>query len=214
MTGTPYPHATRTAYDGMATPYAEQVGNSLAGRPLDRAMVAAFAELVRDAGGGPVGDLGCGPGLTTGHLHELGLDAFGVDLSPEMIALARRAHPDLRFAEGSMTDLDLADGTLAGILAWYSVIHTPPELLPVVLAEFHRVLAPGGHLLLGFFQTDDDSPRLAEPFDHRVTLAYRLSPSRLAELLDEAGFVELARVRREPVDGERFRQGHLLVRKR
>jgi SAM-dependent methyltransferase len=179
--------------------------------PLERAMLTAFAELVQAQNAGPVADLGCGPGQLTAHLHALGLTAFGIDLSAEMVALARRAHPDLRFDEGSMTALDLADGVLGGILASYSIIHTPPRLLPVVFTEFQRVLAPGGHLLLGFFAGDDPRPR---EFDHKVTLAYRWSPDSLAELLRQAGFVEVARLRREPHEGERqFQQAQLLVRK-
>jgi trans-aconitate methyltransferase len=45
---------------------------------------------VQTADVGPVADVGCGPGNVTAHLHTLGLTAFGVDLSPEMVGLARR----------------------------------------------------------------------------------------------------------------------------
>jgi SAM-dependent methyltransferase len=143
-------------------------------------------------------------------VHALGPATFGIDLSSAMIALARQAHPDLRFDVGSMSALDLADGVLGGILALYSVIHTQPRHLPVVFTEFHRALAPGGHLLLGFFAGDDPLP---QEFDHKVTLAYRWSPDSLADLLRQAGFVEVARLLREPREGERFQQAHLLVRK-
>ena len=102
------------------------------------------AELVRAGGNGPVADVGCGPGWVTAILARLGLDAFGVDLSPRTIALARRTHPHLRFEVGSMLALDLADGSLGGLLACYSIIHVPWELRPKLFAEFHRVLAPGG----------------------------------------------------------------------
>jgi SAM-dependent methyltransferase len=201
---------TGAAYDAVATLYAELFSNALDTRPLERALLAAFAELTLTRNAGPVADIGCGPGHVTAHMHALGPTTFGIDLSSEMIALARRAHPDLRFDEGSMTALDLADGVLGGILALYSVIHMPPHQLPAVFAEFHRVLAPGGHLLLGFFGGDDPSP---QPFDHKVTLAYRWSPDSLADLLSQAGFVEVARLIREPYEGERFHQAHLLVRK-
>lgn len=201
---------TRAAYDAVADLYAQLFGDMLATRPLERALLAAFAELVRTDNAGPVADIGCGPGHLTAHLHSLGLTAFGIDLSPAMIGLARSAHPDLRFDEGSMTALDLADGVLGGILASYSVIHTPPEQLPAVFTEFHRVLAPGGHLLLGFFGGDDPLP---QEFDHKVALAYRWSPDSLADLLRRAGFLEVARLRREPQEGERFHQAQLLARK-
>ncbi|WP_089952549.1 class I SAM-dependent DNA methyltransferase [Lentzea xinjiangensis] len=204
-------HDTRAAYDAVAGLYAELFSDVLTTLPLERAMLAAFAELVSAQGAGPVADLGCGPGHVTAHLDGLGVEAFGVDLSPEMVALAREAHPHLRFDEGSMTALDLADGVLGGILAYFSVIHTPPRDLPVVFAEFARVLAPGGHVLLGFFAGDDPVP---QPFDHKVALAYRWAPDSIADLVRQAGFAEVARVQREPHDGERpFRQALLLARK-
>ncbi|MBK1785483.1 class I SAM-dependent methyltransferase [Prauserella cavernicola] len=185
--------------------------NALETLPLERAMLGAFAELVQAQDAGPVADLGCGPGHLTAHLNELGQNTFGIDLSSEMIALARQAHPELRFDEGSMAALDLPDGALGGILAFYSVIHTPPRQLPAVFTEFHRVLAPGGYLLLGFFAGDDPLP---QEFDHKVALAYRWSPDSLADLLREAGFVDVARLVREPHENERQFQGaQLLVRK-
>ncbi len=116
-----YLRTTRAAYDSVAVDYAERFSAGLAAKPLDRALLAAFAELVQAAGAGPVADLGCGPGHVTAHLHALGLTAFGVDLSPVMIALARQAYPGLRFDEGSMTALDLTDGFLGGIVSRYSI---------------------------------------------------------------------------------------------
>jgi SAM-dependent methyltransferase len=203
-------HGTRAAYDAVASLYAELFSNVLEALPMERALLAAFAELVQAHDAGPVADIGCGPGHVTAHLHALGLATFGIDLSSEMVTLARQAHPDLRFDEGSMTELDLGDGVLGGILASYSFIHTPPQQLPIVFTEFERVLAPGGYLLLGFFAGDDPLP---QEFDHKVTLAYRWSPDSLAELLRQNGFVEVARLLREPRESERFQQAHLLVRK-
>jgi SAM-dependent methyltransferase len=91
-----------------------------------------------------VADVGCGPGYVTRHLHDLGVDAFGIDLSPEMIAIARHDHPDLGFEVGSMTDLPLADSSLGGVLAFWSVIHIPDSAVPGVFEEFRRVLRPDG----------------------------------------------------------------------
>ena len=129
--------ATRRSYDAVASTYAALFGDELAGKPLDRALLAAFAETVS----GPVADLGCGPGHVTAHLHGLGCAAFGVDLSPEMVAVARRTYPAVSFSLGDMTRLDITSGSLGGIVAFYSIIHLPPDLLPVALAEFARVLA-------------------------------------------------------------------------
>ncbi|MDJ0346190.1 class I SAM-dependent methyltransferase [Streptomyces sp. H10-C2] len=213
MTEPSYLSATRAAYDIVAVDYAELLRTELAAKPLDRAMLATFAELVEATGTGPVADLGCGPGRVTAHLDALGLSAFGVDLSPEMVVVARRDHPDLRFDEGSMTALDLADGVLAGIVAWYSIIHTPPERLPVVFAEFHRVLAPGGHLLLAF-QVGDERRHFEQAYGHAVSLdAYRLPPDWVEELLSQAGFAVHARLLREPERAEKNQQAYLMARK-
>ncbi|WP_030154750.1 class I SAM-dependent methyltransferase [Glycomyces sp. NRRL B-16210] len=205
--------STREGYDAAAQEYAERFKHSLRDHPFDRAMIGAFAELVQ-ASGLPVIDIGCGPGYVTEHLRELGLPVRGVDLSPEMVALARRDHPEIEFSVGEMTALDVPDGGLGGLFSRSSIIHTPPERLPETFAAFHRMLATGGHLLL-CFQADDEASELAQPFDHAVALAYRLSVGGVAGLLREAGFSEVARQvvapDEDPIRG--FHYCHLLVRK-
>ncbi|MFE6164770.1 class I SAM-dependent methyltransferase [Streptomyces sp. NPDC056486] len=206
--------ATREGYDAAALTYAQLFSDSLRDSPLDRAILGAFAEAVSANGGGQVADLGCGPGHITAYLVELGLSAFGVDTSPAMIELAREASPGLRFDVGSMDALNITDGELGGVLSRWSVIHTPPPELPAILTEFHRVLAPGGHLLIGFSASDDPS-HPTQVFDHAVAPAYRWWPDHLAALLRESGLAEAARMIREPepTDRRQFRAIHLLARK-
>lgn len=199
---------TRTAYDGIAEQYAALFTAEFLERPLDLAMLNAFGQLTR--GSGPVADLGCGPGHLTGHLRSLGCDAWGADLSPEMVRLARAAHPGVRFEEVSMTELEVPDGSLGGVLAWYSLIHLPPDEVPGLLARFHRMLAPGGHLMLGFFASDTAE---CVPFDHKVTLAHRWPIDRMAAVAEAAGFAEVGRMRREAHEGERHRHGRLVLRR-
>ncbi|MGH3251900.1 MAG: class I SAM-dependent methyltransferase [Trebonia sp.] len=203
---------TREAYDAAAPAYAQLFRDTLRDSPLDRAILGAFAEVV--GAGRQVADLGCGPGHITAYLDELGLAAFGVDASPAMIKLARQAYPGLRFDVGSMAALTIADGVLGGVLSRWSVIHTPPRELPVILAELHRVLAPGGHLLVGFSASDDPA-HPTQVFDHAVAPAYRWWPDRLAALLRECGLAEVARMVREPqpADRRQFQEIQLLARK-
>ncbi len=208
-----YLTATRTAYDTVAVDYEEQLRTSLAGSPLERVMLAAFAELVLTAGAGPVADLGCGPGRATGYLASLGLDVFGVDLSPTMVEVARGAHPGVRFEVGSMMALDVPDGALGGVVAWYSIIHTPPELLPLVFAEFARVLAPGGHLALGF-QVGDERVHVEHAYGHEVSVyAYRLAPAHIVELMRGCGLDLVAQLVSEPGPTGKTPQASLLARK-
>ena len=202
---------TAAAYDAFSARYAEFVKGELDALPLDRAVLAAFAEHVRAGEGGLVADLGCGQGRIAAHLAGLGLDVAGLDLSPALIEIARATYPALRFETGSMHALPWGDATLAGIVSWYSVIHAAPGDVPGYLAEFGRVLKPGGHLLAAFFEAVNE-PVTAH--GHAVTPAYRWPVDALAALADEAGFTEVGRMSREPRDGERCRRGHLLLRRR
>ncbi|MGW9447242.1 class I SAM-dependent DNA methyltransferase [Streptomyces sp. NPDC055632] len=177
-------------------------------------MIAGFVEEVERAGGPrTIADLGCGTGRVTSHLRSLGADAFGVDLSPGMVAVARETCPGVRFEVGSTTALDLPDASLGGVLSWYATVHMPEDELTASFAEFHRVLAPGGRLLVAF-KVGDERVRLERAYGHEVALdVYRRSPDRVAELLAAAGLVESARLVREPDPEEKTPQGFLLARK-
>jgi SAM-dependent methyltransferase len=202
---------TRAAYDTVAVSYEQMLRDLLAASPWDRAMLDTFAELVGPAAA--VADLGCGPGRITGYLAGLGLDVFGVDLSPGMIDVARRTHPGLRFEVGSMAELPVADASLAGAVAWYSIIHTPPERLGAVFGEIARVLAPGGVLALGF-QVGDERKHISQGYGHGVSLdAYRLRPEFITGLMADAGLAEQARLVRQAEPPESTPQAYLIARK-
>jgi SAM-dependent methyltransferase len=192
---------TRASYDADAAGYAEKVAGLLEGHAFLRASLALFADLVRDAGGGSVADVGCGPGYVTRHLHDLGVDAFGTDLSSEMIAIARRDHPDLRFEVGTMTDLDLADHSVAGVIAFWSVIHIPDDVVPTVFAEFGRVLRPGGPLLVGF-HVGDETIHTSQGYTGRPISvdSHRRTPQRVSDWLRDAGFTIDAELLMRPDD--------------
>ena len=180
---------TRTSYDTVAVAYADQVRNALSELQYLRAALTLFADSLRAAGGGLVADVGCGPGHITAYLHELGLDAFGVDLSPGMIDVARRDHPHLRFEVGSMTNLNLQAASLTGLLAWQSLIHIPDNEVPTVFEQFHRALRPGGLLQL-LFHTGDRSRLKTEGYGGHPMKVYvhRRQPDKVATWLRDIGF--------------------------
>ncbi|GAA4064866.1 class I SAM-dependent DNA methyltransferase [Nonomuraea soli] len=186
--------ATRDSYDAVAADYAEKFRDELAATPIERGLLAAFAEEAV----GAVLDVGAGPGGVTAYLHGLGADVSGLDLSPRMVELARRAHPGVRFEVGSMTAIARGDRSLGGLVAWYSIIHVPDERLPEVFAEFRRVLAPGGRVALAF-QVGDTTRHLTEAFGRDISLSTRLRPvERVAGLLDAAGLPVDVRMVRSP----------------
>ncbi|MET3805978.1 SAM-dependent methyltransferase [Nakamurella sp. UYEF19] len=188
----------RESYDTVAASYTDLVRSAVADQPLVRASLAFFVGLVRGSIG-PVVDMGCGPGHFTAHLQDQGLDAFGIDLSPAMITIARREHPGLRFEVGSMTDPDLPDSSVAGVLAFYSVIHVPDEAIPGVLRHFHRILRPDGVALLGFHVGDEHRIKTEGYGGHRMNLPLDLRPmDRMTGWLRDAGFGIEAQILLEP----------------
>ncbi|MFE3798674.1 class I SAM-dependent methyltransferase [Nocardia tengchongensis] len=179
----------RMSYDRVATTYADLTRHLLDQTPEERSALASFADIVRAQGGGLVADVGCGAGRITAHLRRLDVDVFGIDLSPRMIDVARRDHPGIRFEVGSMTNLALADASIAGLVAWYSLIHVPDDELGSVFDHFRRVLRPGGPLLLGFHIGDDSQVKTQGYGGHPIHLhVHRRQHSRMRTWLDDAGF--------------------------
>ncbi|MGZ6734000.1 MAG: class I SAM-dependent methyltransferase [Nocardioides sp.] len=192
------------AYDGRAEEYIDLLGSLDQMADTDRATILAW----RDSVEGRIVDAGCGPGHWTDLLCDGGRrDVVGLDASRSFIAAARRRFQQPSFARGDLAALPFAAGSVGGVLAWFSIIHTPPDDVSGQLRELARVLAPGGALLLGFF---DGEPRTR--FDHAVTAAYYWSADALADLLAPLGLdVEQSASRQDP--GAR-RYGHLVARHR
>jgi hypothetical protein len=98
-----------------------------------------------------------------------------------------------------MTELDIADASLAGLIAWWSLIHISDESLPDVLGHFHRALRPGGLLQIGFHVGEGSRLKTEGYGGHpmKVTV-YRRQPAQMAELLRRAGFSIEAQMLLEP----------------
>ncbi|AEK37323.1 putative methyltransferase [Corynebacterium variabile DSM 44702] len=171
--------STRAAYSARAAEYAELLGS------IDHAAAPDINRITEWARGisGPVLDVGCGAGQWTQLLTDLGCEAEGIDPVPEFIDIAQDTHPDITFWVGRAEDLGVPDGSLGGVLAWYSLIHTDPSLISDALTEFARCVRPGGRLALGFFT----GPSL-EPFDHAITTAWFWPVEQLQRKVEEAGF--------------------------
>ena len=175
----------RENYDRLAEEYARHVYDELAHKPADRALLDSFAAATK--GRGAICDLGCGPGHVARYLHDAGADVFGLDLSPQMLMQARRLNPQLRFVQGDMTALPLADAGLAGVTAFYAIVNLPPETLPRVFSEMARVLQPDGLALLAF-HVGDEKLDVKEIWGQAITMNFHLlDPAKISAGLVEAG---------------------------
>ena len=187
MTDTPADlEAVRTSYDAVADNYVAMRMGQLGHEPWLRAALSAFAEQVRDVG--PVLDAGCGPGDASAYLHGLGVDVSGIDLSPAMVAHARRRFPDLSFEAKSVTDVDLTPDSLGGVLGWWSWFNLPREILPQVVATMARALRSGGQLLVATHCGDGSVARTSGYGDVPVRWTTHLyTPEELTAVITAAG---------------------------
>ena len=205
------PQGVRSAYDEVAETYARRHPGTGPESRLELAVLEDFAERV---GGGTVLDAGCGTARISRFLAERGCRVVGVDLSPRMLAVARRDHPEVPVCRGSLRALPVANASVDGVLLWYSVIHTEPERRPVVLREAARVVRPGGHVLLGFQHgagVVDVSERYREMGHEVRLLRYRFTADELAAELAVVGLAEVTRLVRAAGPDERDDQAALMA---
>jgi ubiquinone/menaquinone biosynthesis C-methylase UbiE len=205
----------RHAYDTVAEDYASHLPDTRAEAALDLAMVDAFAEAVTSGDDVRVLDAGCGAGRMSRYLAEHGCLVEGVDLSSRMVDRARRDHHDLAFTVGSLTDLPYADDQFAGVMLWYSIIHTPPAGQARVFAEAARVLRPAGHLLVGF-QSGHGTRDVSGAYlrrGHEIHLERHLyTADHVASQIKAAGLSEVCRLVRRAQGNEKDDQGVLLAK--
>lgn len=192
----------RASYDSAAQAYAEHLAAELEHKPLDRHLLNRFAEAVR--GRGPVADLGCGPGHVAGYLHAQGVDVFGIDLSPEMVRVASGLNPGLAFQVGDMKQLEIPAGSLAGAVAFYSIVHFSLAELGPVFQQVRRALAPGGLALLAF-HVGDQWVHVDDLFGVPVALDFRFHlPDQVVDALRSAQLAVIEHVEREPYEGAEY----------
>jgi SAM-dependent methyltransferase len=203
----------QASYDKVAGEYVKRIYNELEHKPLDRQLLDQFAESMR--GRGRVCDLGCGPGHVAAYLGGRGVDVCGIDLSPAMVAEARRLNPCIQFEQGDMLSLRVADEAWAGIVAFYSIIHINREEVTRALLELRRVLRPDGLLLLAF-HIGEEVLHLDEWWGEQVAVDFIFfRPNEMEGYLKSAGFVVDKIIEREPYEGFEHpsRRAYIFARK-
>jgi SAM-dependent methyltransferase len=184
----------------VADAYARRYFHELHAKPADCALLDRFAVSVH--GRGEVCDMGCGPGHIARRLRDSGANVFGLDISPRMVKRARILNPDISFRVGDMAALDLPDGWLAGIVAFYAIVNTPRDSLPTVFREMKRVLQPRGLLLLSF-HVGDEVVRPDELLGHPNSMDFFFfQPDAITKILEKAGFGIEDVVERDPYSPE------------
>lgn len=204
--------SVRDSYDSAARAYADHLFTELEQKPLDRHLLNRFAEDTRDRG--LVVDLGCGPGHVSKYLREQGVSVIGVDLSAEMIRVAGHLSPEIDFRVGDMCRLDFDDASLAGVVAFYSIVHFDSAELGAVFREMHRVLRQDGLVLISF-HIGDQVLHVEDLFGVPVSLDFRFHiPGEVIEALRRAHFHVVEKVEREPYAGAEYpsRRCYLLAR--
>ena len=190
----------RSAYDLASGAYAEAFIDELRQKPRDRELLRQFASSI--APGQKVLDLGCGPGHTTHHLRSLGLTPAGIDISPKMIATANSLFPQVAFSVGDFCQLSHEDESVAGILAFYCIVHLSPDQLGQAVREMYRALSYGGILLLSF-HVGTETIQTDSFLNTGATLEFALfSVSQVQSALTEAGFASVEIYERPPYDSE------------
>jgi SAM-dependent methyltransferase len=150
----------------------------------------------------PVLDIGCGPGHTTADLTALGVMATGVDLSPKMIERASRTFPQSQFVVGDFFALSNETSSIAGILAFYCIVHLTPDQLVPAFSEMFRVLSSGGVLLLSF-HVGSEVVRAENFLDTDAVLDFTFfEPGQVEAALRTAGFDRTDVRIRAPYDSE------------
>ena len=190
-------------YDLTAEEYARTFYNELEHKPLDRLLLRRFAS--ENKGKGRIADLGCGTGQTCRFLHEAGAtDLVGVDLSGEMIRMARRLNPGIDFEVGNMLELPADDGAFGAALAFYAIVHFTPDEVERAFREIYRVLKPSGQLLLSF-HAGTEKTELDEFLGKKVKVTfYFFEVGLILDLLEKCGFRVSEALVRYPYEGVEY----------
>lgn len=131
-------------------------------------------------------DVGCGPGVDIEWFADAGLDALGLDITESFLREARATITSAEFVRGDMRDLPVRDGALEGVWSSASFLHLPRSAAASTLAEFARVLRPGGVLLLSVMARETRGVDAVELADGRQFTFW--TEDALRDRLADAGF--------------------------
>jgi len=126
-----------SVYNSIAKEWAEAFSNEHEKKPKDREILLKFSRQIGNRR--PVWDFGCGPGNTTKYLNDLGVETSGLDLSEGILKQAKAIHPEIFFRKGNILELEFKDDSIAGIVAFYAIIHFIENQVGTAFREIFRV---------------------------------------------------------------------------
>lgn len=204
----------RQAHDTLAELYADKLAHILDQMPAERAVLDLFCTLLLENGAGStVGDVGCGSGRLAPYLTDRGLQPHGIDLSPEMVRVARRDYPGFPFDVADVRSLPFEDSSLAGVVCWYSLMYLAPPDRPLAFGELARVVRPGGYFATAFKAGDDQLRRGGRTVGVEFDI-YWHSPEEMQRLVTGAGFHVVFWAGRPAAPDEPQPQGYLIAQRR
>lgn len=169
-------------YNKIADKYANQYFNDLSDSPYFDKFLSYLAK------GSKVLDIGCGNGNFSKYISDKGFDCEGVDLSPEMLKIARERIPEIKFTLKDMRKLDYDAESFDGLLVAYSLIHIPSDQIISTLQGFRKILKPEGIILL-ITQKGEEDKVVDEPLKEGEKIFINFfTKERLAGFLEKADF--------------------------
>jgi ubiquinone/menaquinone biosynthesis C-methylase UbiE len=197
------------AYDTVAKEYAEAFFGEHEKKPMDCEMLRRFAGKIGDRQ--PVWDLGCGPGQTAQYLKSLGVEISGLDLSEKLLEQARTTYPSIHFQKGNMLALEFENSSIAGAVAFYSIVHFNEEQAGKAFDEIFRVLQPGGIFLLTF-HVGDKTIRVNKFLGRKVDIEFMFfREDFIINDLRNCGFEKIEMIKREPYPGVEYQSKRAYV---
>jgi ubiquinone/menaquinone biosynthesis C-methylase UbiE len=186
----------KRAYDTVAKEYSEAFSGEHEKKPKDQEILRRFSKEIGDKK--PVWDFGCGPGQTAKYLKDLGMDISGLDLSEKILEQARTNHPEINFRKGNILELEFDDDSIAGIVAFYAIVHFTKEQVEIVFREAYRVLQPNGLILLTY-HIGEDTICIEEFLGKKIDIDFMFfTTDFIHSCLKKIGYKKIEIIEREP----------------